>query len=221
MFNYYWQDAIKNILKMGRDEIFVRQLCSNILHNCEQGDFLASSKANFGRIISILISEYFSIFWEVISPGLLTQNYNTYFHLKTLLGSEIGPYQKSVSTLFELGDLELIRAWIVHTGRLAANRIAGLVPIFSTEMPVTWYPLTKFLIDEFGAYQDVLNKIYANVNSFGTIGSVVPHLENQATIFRQLYDHHIDNVRTWARANVAELELRIREEGNKDVETFL
>ena len=115
-------------------------------------------------------------------------------------------------TLFENEKRnEIIFEWCKKNSEKGPRRIANIMPLeIETNGTVTWHPLARKIIDEFGNQQEVLDELSANMGTYGTIGSRVPYLTSLKILVSELRTHTIPEVRKWADSKIKSLEIEIK-----------
>lgn len=219
--DYQWWETIKRILTIQEDNEFASLINSSII---ESIDWKNSYHLDHSvqEIYVILLKKYFDVIWPELSDNLVAigDNYIKYFGLKHILGSSIGGIGRSVGVLFD-GDLDKIFEWANNHQPIAPQRLADLVPVFSTKIRdenVSWHPAATRLIDQFGADTDVLNNLNSNLGSFSWTGSVVPYYEAQLKLMELIQNHNITEVSKWAKERIENLKKQIATEKNRDAE---
>ena len=86
--------------------------------------------------------------------------------------------------------------WLLGSGRLTLRdepRRAGSPRC--TEI----HPFAQMFLQRFGHREDVLAEIGNNLESFGSVGSLVPYYELRIALLRRLDAHEKPEVRDWSR----------------------
>ena len=76
------------------------------------------------------------------------------------------------------------------------------------------------LINKYADKQYVLNEIACTLDSFSSVGSVVPYYEQRERIYSSLLQHKNDTVRRWAQQNVNSCKYIIQKETERESEMF-
>ena len=171
-----------------------------ILNYAAQQDIVFYSSYEMEQIYSILIRLYFNEIWPMLSEALLSdgEHYMTYFHLKSLLSVSINEDSRPI--LLESKQWNTILEWCKQYPDVAPARIAGMIPVigendqFSIE--------AKQLIDLYADQPYVLNEISCSMESFSSIGSVIPYYEHRKRIYQSILNHSNARVRLWAQQQI-------------------
>ena len=94
--------------------------------------------------------------------------------------------------------------------QLPAYALSDGVPVISV--------LTATLLNEFADTPNVLDGLWANLNSFASVGSREPYLAERLNFVTSLADHHELSVRNWAAHASAVLSSQIEEARRRDDE---
>lgn len=219
---FYYAEIVSKLLEKDNEEIVARKVMTIIIEQANRVEYYYSKKNSFYTILQLLQEKYFRILWEALSTVYL--NISEYgwaaTHFKDLLGSHHDYDFQSEGLLFS-GDsnkFETIFQWCKNHRGIELYWIAELLPMFNSDRDTrsAWHPYAMAFIDEFGDDKNVLNAISAKLGSYSWVGSVVPKLESDASLFEQLLNHKIESVRKWAHANLEDVQNRIRWERNRD-----
>ncbi len=196
-------------------EIFAIQLKS---------DYQEALRLDYAPVIEELLVKHHEVIWPVLSNQLLSTNWKVRTRLRHLLGDELISFGDTHdnkiegNVLFKLSD-QILKNWCITHPKQAPKVIAGMMPLYNKSRECwIWHPFAKWLIDQFGANEEVLKEISSNMKSFGWSGSVIPHLEKQIEVLENVRDHSFANVRIWARKMVTSLRKEIERERLLDEE---
>lgn len=169
-------------------------------------------------IYRLLMKNYFGTIWPSLSKALLSEDDQimTYIHLKALLGCSFN--DGGTPIIMEGNHFKEMIEWCGNNPDIAPARLAGLIPVaigdkFTLE--------AKFLIDKYADKQYVLNEIACTLDSFSSVGSIVPYYERRERIYSSLLQHKDDSVRQWAQQHVNSCKYMVRKEKEREAEMRL
>ncbi|MFA6245308.1 MAG: hypothetical protein WC615_00115 [Mucilaginibacter sp.] len=210
---YMYTNAAQRIFKEHKDEELAIAISDQIAESLKSPTF-ASGNYQLEDLIEILITEYFTILFDRLSPALISKSIE-YWNVKTLLGSRNGNLGNS-GLLFK-GDTSKIIEWCDHNIPTGPERIAYMMPVFSNETEGSlWHPFARLMIDRFYKVPGLLNEIGANMGSFGWVGSSVPYFEKLSSMMNELFDHNSIKVRKWAKSGFNHYQKQIKLERLND-----
>lgn len=164
------------------------------------------------------MKNYFGTIWPSLSKALLSEDDQimTYIHLKALLGCSFN--DGGTPIIMEGNHFKEMIEWCGNNPDIAPARLAGLIPVaigdkFTLE--------AKFLIDKYADKQYVLNEIACTLDSFSSVGSIVPYYERRERIYSSLLQHKDDSVRQWAQQHVNSCKYMVRKEKEREAEMRL
>lgn len=105
--------------------------------------------------------------------------------------------------------------WCDNNPDIAPARLAGLIPVAIGDK---FTPEAIVLIDKYADKQYVLNEIACTLDSFSSVGSVVPYYERREKIYSSLLKHKNDSVRQWVQQNVNSCKYMIQKEMEREKE---
>ncbi len=131
-----------------------------------------------------------------MSNALLSddEHYMTYINLKSLLGTSM--IDETQPIIMVGNHIKEIIDWCEKYPDVAPARIAGMIIVakddhFSDE--------AIMLIDKYANRPYVLDEIGCNLDSFSSVGSVVPYYERRMKIYNTMLNHKNATVREWAK----------------------
>ncbi len=207
MDEYHWSNSIIKLLKEEKDEQFAKEISKQILE-AFAGVRVSSVDVYLKNLCLELITEYFEIFWNVISTGILGA---AYLNIKFTLGSHNGSWGDR-GLLFK-GNNDLIFEWCKLNRPKGALRIAYMMPIYENqEGKSLWHPFALKMINEFGSDEGFLRELSANMGSFSSVGSSIEYYEMQIELIKKLVNHGNLTVREWAKEKLNGLDRTIQRE---------
>jgi hypothetical protein len=222
--DYIWAEFLKKLLLDEKDEEFAiiisKQLCELF-----RSTTLISYHSYVTDLSSILVNEYFDLFWKEISEVLLEDGIG-YFNVRHTLGADNGNFSTSDSLglLFHNTKNYLkIFEWCENNCPKGVLRIASMMPIISTlqNSSSKWSDFAIQMIDSFYDLDGFLDEIIINLNNFGWVGSAVPYYEQNKQLFEELLTNTNPSVKKWAKNNIKMLDKDIRRGRIEDEERAL
>jgi len=213
----YIRTFINKLLEKS-DDLFVHRLKEEVFFSISQNEGYGTHN-EIENILSILIKDYFNLIWDDLGKKILTDS-KFYFLARFNLGVKES-FRYSEGLLFkDSANFPIILEWCKNNAPEAPRLIASIMPTASNdnEGKLVWHPFAKQLLDYFGDDKDLLNRLGANLNSYGTVGSSVPYLESKKTILEQLRNHPIKSVREFAISSIKELQNSINNATIRDEE---
>ena len=139
----------------------------------------------------------------------------TYIHLKELLGCSFN--NSDTPIIMEGNHFKEIIDWCDNNSSIAPARLAGMIPVvigdkFTTE--------AMTIINKYADTQYVLNEIACTLDSFSSVGSVVPYYEQRERVYSSLLQHENDSVRQWAQQHVNSCKYMIQKETERENEIY-
>lgn len=218
---YYWSQLINWVFNNGVNEEFAKILNIKLSEFCDQKGYIGLASGGMYMILEKLIVEYFDITWKYWSELITApkEEYHKFYNLKTLIGAHI-EYNYIPNGLIIKGDFEKIKQWLslAQNKEFGPSRLIEFLPVFSSKEMNDWHPWTRYIIDEFGNVENVLNSLSSNMGTYGWMGSLVPLLNRKKKLFEQLVNHNFEEVRLWALNNIDYLNDRIKKEKTEDEE---
>lgn len=219
---YEWQEAVERLLAVeGGDNELALSVTSDLVEFFADGGTGAYTAIDYAQpIIQRLFSMYKEQVWTVIGSQLLTREGMDRLNLLDMLRGRLG--EIDAPRVVESLPPEYLMQWCTDNGPGAAVVLAYAIPIFSqSDKDTIWNPLATWLLDNYGANEDVLQSLAANMlEACGWIGSLTQQWESQVTALEQLTSHSIPQVRAWAqeltdalRKDIADAKKREEERG--------
>lgn len=163
----------------------------------------------------LLMRKYFAEIWPDLSNALLSDNekFMTYFNLKNLLGCNIVDNHKPF--ILEGDHFNEMLNWCDKNKETAPARLAGMINVAENGQ-FTKEAIT--MIDKYADQPYVLNEIGCSLDSFASVGSVVPYYEERAKIYETLLRHKNAKVRQWAQQQYNNCKYFSQNEINREAE---
>lgn len=212
-------DCAMHVAQILLDKLDLKDLAikinSAIISYAKQKQTWFSHSYEIESIYRILMTKYFDVIWPELSEVLLSdgEDYWAYYNMKNLLGVDIVNQQDPI--IQEGNHFHEMLEWCDRHVDIAPARLASMIRVEKegnfTEEAVT-------LIDKYADTEYLLNEIECTINSFASVGSVVPQYEYRAQLFSTMLDHKNINVRQWAQTQVNGCEYMIMKEKQREAE---
>lgn len=204
--SYNWQEVTTRIIEEGYDIDFIKGIFAKI--------FEARSIAR-SYFVKPVIQRIFELYGKEVIEDLIKEaknsDYSERFYLLQLLDSDNIFDRRKAGVISSLPEQVLID-WCKSDPDFAPEFLASATNIV-TEIDVengkTEYQfssMAKYLFDNFGSNEKVLNAISSNLSSFGWMGSVIPYYKKELTVVKTLLSHQNSKVKQWADDRVDYLE---------------
>lgn len=189
-----------------------------ILEFAKQTDVYFSTSYEMEQIYRLMMNKYFNEIWPSLSTALLSSDneYMTYYNLKNLLGADI--VHESLPIIMEGSHFEEMLKWCADYPETAPARLASLILVANSDNHFT--PEAMALIDRYADEKYVLNELGGNLDSFFSVGSVVPYYERRKEIYSTILKHENENVRRWAQGQINSCEYMIQRESALEQEKW-
>ncbi|MFK8056262.1 MAG: hypothetical protein AB8F78_09115 [Saprospiraceae bacterium] len=200
------------------DESLLIHIKNEVIHNISESGTLAHYSET-ERLLNTLITDHFEIIWEDLGK-LILEDPNIRIIAKFHLGVREGSMYTKGSLFSNENNLQTLFTWCKNNSPLAAQIICGIMPTstLNDSGEKAWHPFALKMINEFGSDKKLLAQLHANLNSYSTIGSLVPYLESKINLVRELKSHKTKEVRIWASIFESELSQDIENETLRDEE---
>lgn len=178
---------LPNLADMVNNKILESASCENVYF---------SPNYDTEEIYRLLMGKYFKTIWPRLSAALLSdkEHYMTYFHLKAMLGASMADGRLPI--IMEGEHFDEMLEWCEKNPEIAPARLAGMIVVATGEQ---FSDEAKELIDRYADRPYVLNELGCNLDSFCSVGSVVPYYESRKKIYDTMLDHSNVTVRDWAK----------------------
>lgn len=167
-------------------------------------------------IYKLLMVKYFDVIWPSLSEVLLSdgENYWAYYNMKNLLGVDMVDEQQPIILIGN--HFSEMLDWCEKHPDIAPARLAGMITVNDGNGQFT--KEAKILIDKYADREYVLNELECSLNSFFSVGSVIPEYESRKAIYTTMLDHSNTTVREWAQRQVNDCEFMIQREKIREQE---
>jgi hypothetical protein len=203
IITHNWEVVCTKLLSQSpKDNELAIYLTKEILTICVSSDaHCLLPTRNAKVVLSTILRDYFDDCWPIVG-GRLVEDRPTAFSwpIRCLLGTG-HEKEESVAIVTDLPEDRIIK-WCKQNEPEGPVVMAGLMPIFSGEDPVSWHPFAKRIINEFGHISRVLDALIGNLISFPSIGSRVPYYDRRIKLLNSLLDHKKGEVRRWAESGL-------------------
>lgn len=215
--DYQQLKLIVTLLQNSNQIALAQHVNAQIIAAAANSKIIFSIQYDLEDIYRLLMKNYFGIIWPSLSKALLSEDDQvmTYIHLKELLGCSFN--DGSTPIIMEGNHFKEMIDWCENNPDIAPARLAGLIPVAIGDK---FTPEAIALIDKYADKQYVLNEIACTLDSFSSIGSVVPYYERREKIYSSLLNHKNDSVRQWAQQNVNSCKYMIQKEMEREKEIF-
>lgn len=215
--DYQQLKLIVTLLQNSNQIALAQHVNAQIIAAAANSKIIFSIQYDLEDIYRLLMKNYFGIIWPSLSKALLSEDDQvmTYIHLKELLGCSFN--DGSTPIIMEGNHFKEMIDWCENNPDIAPARLAGLIPVAIGDK----FTLEAIaLIDKYADKQYVLNEIACTLDSFSSVGSVVPYYERREKIYSSLLKHKNDSVRQWAQQNVNSCKYMIQKEKEREKENL-
>jgi len=202
MLGHHWEVVSNKLLRINRDIELAKYLAKEIVAICGSDEVpwhIISYNAK--RVLEVLLKEYFDECWDLIGKALISEDWHTRHHLENIVGTGYEK-EKSEALIADIPQDGLLK-WCKKNLPHGPTEIAHLTPVFSREEgKISWHPLARKLIDEFGNLEEVRRRLSSNLWSFSSCGSRAPYYQKRIDLLSELSNHSIKEVREWAALDI-------------------
>lgn len=205
------------LLKNDKQVDLARYVNAQIISAASDQQIYFSIQYDLEDLYRLLMRNYFDAIWSSLSKALLSDGDQimTYIHLKELLGCSF--HEDGIPIIMEGNHFKEMIEWCEKNPDIAPARLASMIPVMNGS---EFTPEAIALIDKYADKQYVLNEIACTLDSFSSVGSVVPYYEQREKIYSSLIQHKNDTVRHWAQQNVNSCKYMIQKEKERETEMF-
>jgi hypothetical protein len=202
MAGHNWEVVSNKLLRIDKDVELAKHLAEEIVAICGSDEVPWNNiHYNAKRVLEVLLKEYFDECWDIIGKALMSEDWRTRHYLEDIVGPG-DEKEKSEALIAEI-SLDGLLNWCKKNLPHGPTAIAHLTPIFSSEKEkMSWHPLARKLIDEFGNIEEVRNNLSSNLNSFSSAGSRAPYFQRRIDLLSELSNHPIEEIREWASLDI-------------------
>lgn len=167
-------------------------------------------------IYRLLMGKYFNVIWPSLSQQLLSDGdeFMAYYNLKWFLGVDMVDNDNPI--INEGNHFDEMKPWLEEHPDIAPMRLASLILVADEQGEFTSEAM--YLIDNYGKERNVLSELGCSLNSFASVGSVLPQYEHRKNVYSKLLNHKLEEVRIWAQSEVNSCDYMIAYEGNREQE---
>jgi len=214
-----WQQVMMFLLQEDPpNPPLTRRISTEIVRYCQSGEIDENMRHFAQPVLELLLDRYLEDSWQIVGTALLFEDFLVVHRLKRMLGD---PFNKeSGGSLVSGLQLDFLRKWCYEHGPAAASLLATICPVIfvGEDESVTWHPIAKMLLDEFGDQERVLNGLSSNLATFSASGSLIPPYEQRIQLMKQISEHPNLKVREWSRQEIRWLLDQIKRERKAEEE---
>lgn len=188
------------LLRGGKRKSLAGIINESILQHFVNSDTYLGHSYEIEEVYRILMNLYFDIIWPSLSQALLSEGeeFMTYYHLKEFLGVDLVDGTKPI--IMEGNHFAEMLEWCKNHPDIAPVRLASMIQVVGENEQFSPEALT--LIDYFGDRDYVLDEIGCTLDSFFSVGSVVPYYEKRKRIYSSILQHPKLKVREWGQRQI-------------------
>jgi len=170
----------------------------------------------FNEVMQTLMKADLGAVWEVLSEVLIGSDPLASYSLQMLLRN---PFEHGVDHLAEDLPEGLLWSWCQsHSDRAPAILVSILSPLKSIGGKTEINPIVMRILTTYGDQKGVLSALSANLGTYSTWGSAIPHFSKLKDVLLSLTTHAKAQIRNWARSYVSYLEKEIEHERTREEE---
>ncbi len=170
----------------------------------------------FNEVMETLMKADLGAVWEVLSEILLGPDSLASYSLQTLLRN---PFEHGTGSLAQDIPEDLLWRWCqANPDRAPAILATILPPLMSMGGNTEMNSLVMKIIATYCDQKGVLSALSANLGTYSTWGSAIPHFNELRSALLPLTKHGKVQIRNWARSYVSYLERQIEHEKTQEAE---
>lgn len=187
-----------------------------ILEYIKDSQTSLSHNYEFEITYRLMMIKYFNVIWPSLSQCLLADGdeFMAYYNMKWFLGVDMVDNDNPI--INEGSHFEEMKPWLEAHPDIAPARLASIIQVANEQGEFT--PEAMYLINTYGNDKNVLTELGCSLDSFVSVGSVLPQYEHRRNIYSKLLNHKIEEVRLWAQSQVNSCNYMIAYEGNREQE---
>ena len=214
---YYYEEALKKILAIRKDNKFIASISENIFQQVFSKDIKA--RGNIKKIIYYLIQEYGEIVWPILFEHIQSLTPIEEFRMEHILGRGLNVNDES-ALVNDIPSDKIIE--LCKKNEKSAKVFAKSINVIE-EKEGKWVfsPVALKLIEECDNQKNILSALSSNLNSFFWSGSPIPYYERQKQAFQEILDHKNKIVRGWAENKLKYINNQIKDEQRRNDERDL
>jgi hypothetical protein len=175
--------------------------------------------ANIDHLIALLLSVDIPAMWKVVSEVLLGPDFLASHSLQMVLRD---PFEHETQHVLDKIPEDLLWDWCVSNPERAPAILLQILPPFRGDQEAGQInPLVLRVLERYSNRSDVFSALSANIGTYSTWGSAVPHLSSKKAALSSLLTHPDAQIRSWATSYVDYLEREVRREVTSDAERNL
>ncbi|KTD04175.1 type II TA system antitoxin MqsA family protein [Legionella feeleii] len=172
-------------------------------------------------LLPILLADFSQIVWPIISKTIISDKINAW-HLELALGSNLSFDNSHNPPILSLPK-DMLYTWCHAHGSVGAAFIASIIPVLENQKSdistkCEFHQITKWLIDEFGEYDDVLRALDKNMHTFSWSGAPINYYIRYEYPFTLIKNHPKGKVRQWVKRTLTNLKSQIDSESIREEE---
>lgn len=160
--------------------------------------------------VALLLSHQQEATWNVISDILLSNDALKSYQVQSFLRGGIAT---EATSLLDKLPLEFVLRWAAQhpeDGPVVIARTA--TALIATEDGSQLSELTRGILDEYGGRKEVIAALSANLGTFSSVGTAIPHFEAEKQALAPLKSHPIPELRAWVSDYLVWLDEQIERE---------
>jgi hypothetical protein len=168
------------------------------------------------RLSSLIFSKFPRQSLELFASYVEHSDRIARWNLGYVIGSPMSFGEKEEGPLFKIDHRTLIDACRKYPKRFAVL-VAEIAPIFRFDGARAWSTVGQALLDTFGGRKEILDALSSNIRTGGWSGPISDHLKSYIPPLKHASEHKLNQVRVWAKQQLASLNRQI-ERAIKDEE---
>ena len=214
--------VFKELIQDGSRRMLAGIINESIIQAASQNSYhIVGHNYNMEEVYRVLMNKYFDVIWPSLSQALLSdgEDFMTFYYLKDLLGvGIIGSSNSSTPIIMEGNHFDEMLDWCKNHPDIAPARLASMIPAMGDNGQLT--PQALKLIELYADKDYVLEEIGCTIDSFASIGSVVPYYETRKNLYRSLLHNSRSEVREWAQRQINACDYYIQYAQTREEEKF-
>lgn len=211
---YRWVDLVKRLLDEPVENDFVKGLIEKLIKSTKTDFNYSDVWSFFQPLMALLLKTHTEITLEMWGEAIEKADGMDNYWLKEFFKRE-----DRYSSIFSSISVERLINWCEVDPAWRPSFISRSINIFERDGDQQ-VPSKLFveLLSKFGADEQVVTGLFANIGSFSWVGSMVPYLEADKAALSSLLDNENQNVINWVKREIASLEDQIKTELIRDDE---
>lgn len=214
---HIWRVLSEKLLS-DHDKVFAEEIARQLINSCRSGLNHSDILHYIKPILMHLMREYCSYVWPIFGHAIVQAEGMERYWLQQLLDSDTSLAINTPSVLTEI-PVDSVIKWCLNHQEVGPVFVAGCVNVLEKkDEEVQFSPLCLSLLDNFGNDEKVTGAIWANLNTRGWSGSLVPLLETDKRVLSTLLSHSKPEVIRWAKDRISYTEKQIENETTQELE---